>query len=70
MIRNTALALAFVDAAAASLIKSGKKAPWTARRVAERVEHSDIGTIRENDIDVHASYRTRQHIAKTCEVRI
>lgn len=73
MIRNTALAEAFVSAAAVALNNSGNgkpKAPWMARRVVERVTYTPTGTIREADFHVNASYRTRQTIAKTCEVRV
>lgn len=70
MQRNTAIALAFVNAAAAAINNKGKQAPWTARRVAERVTNSDTGTIRENEITVTARYQTRQHIAKVCGVRV
>jgi len=74
MIRNTAIAEAFVSATAKALNQantSKAKAPWMARRVLERVQNKpDYGTVRENDINVHASFRTRQHIAKSCEVRV
>ncbi len=72
MIRNTLFAEAFVNAAAKAIQTSGsmKAAPWTARRVAERVTNTRTGTIREDDVHVRASYRTRQHIAKVCGVTV
>lgn len=73
MIRNTAFAEAFVAAAARSINSNGgnmKQCPWTARRVVERVQNSRNGTIREDDVHVRASFKTRQHIERTCEVRV
>lgn len=66
MLRNTALALAFVDAAAVSLNSKGKHAPWTARRVAERVTHTHVGEIREQDISVNVSPKMAKIITLQC----
>lgn len=68
MIRNTKFAEAFVAAAASAINAQGRKAPWMARTVVDRVTHTKTGTVNEQDIQVHASYRTRQHVAKTCGI--
>lgn len=71
MIRNTAFAEAFVRAAADSINTNGvKKAPWMARTVVDRVTHTRTGTVRENDINVRASFKTRKHIESVCEVQV
>lgn len=70
MNRSTALAEAFVNATAKAINEKGKAAPWMARRVAERVTNTDVGTIKEPDIAVHATYKTRQRIKETCGVRV
>lgn len=69
MLRNTALALAFVDAAAVHLLDekmSGFRAPWTAHRVAERVTHTHVGEIREQDISVNVSPKMAKIITLQC----
>jgi hypothetical protein len=54
---NTALALAFVNAAVPVLKKDGEKVDptrWVARHVADRVLHTDVGTINIPSIVVNS----------------
>lgn len=63
MNRATTLAAAFVNAAvAAGGIKSRS---WVARNVADKAIHTAVGVVKEKDINVHCSARTRVHIKET-----
>ena len=68
MIRNTAFAEAFVNAAASAINQKGRKAPWMARTVVDRVTHTKTGVVREPDIAVKASFKARKEIQRTCKV--
>lgn len=71
MIRPTVFALALVEASAKSLNAHGHKAaPWMARRVQERVTNTQTGMVKEPDINVSVTNRTRRHIARVNRVEV
>ena len=61
IIRPTALALAFVDAAVDQLHAKGRKAPWTARRVAVNADR-EVGMVSEPRIHVNVSGKTYKNL--------
>jgi len=58
MLRATAFAAAFVDAATKT-----NKGHWVARAVIDRAQHTQVGVVREPDVKVHVSHKTKQRIA-------
>ncbi len=58
MLRATAFAAAFVNAA----VVTGDK-NWVARAVKDRASFTGVGVVREPDVKVKVSYKTRQRIA-------
>ena len=62
MERVTAIAAAFVNAA---IKTGGKQAPgWVARNVADKAMHTRVGVVKEKDVHVSCSQKTRKHIAR------
>ena len=57
MIRATNMAAAFANAVVKQDPK-GKK-HWVARTVIERATHTNIGNVKERDIVLHVSHKTR-----------
>jgi hypothetical protein len=59
--RPTNMALAFLNAAVKPLQQQGKKAPWTARRIAINAER-EVGAKTEQRWNAHLSKKTAEQL--------
>lgn len=59
MIRATALAAAFLNAA---VVQDPKQKNWVSRTVIDRAMHTNVGNVSERDVNLHLSHKTAKQL--------